>query len=230
MALRNPNFWKDHYVVETGADEVASGLTTLPFASAGREFELVSFEQGPAYPSILISQGSGGHAYVFAELAYLMHRHGYNVFSVPGHGGLTIAELVTRRADALARIARCYGGYAERLGGFAAFSLALVPSPLRSLALQNAPAILTEAKFHAALLEDERSGKLRRVLLPLATLLAKALPDIRLPISSYLDFGKLIDTAGTSRRWRRASCRRATGAIRTSLGGIRCPRSLSRRC
>lgn len=203
MALRKPTYWKDHYVVETDADEVARRLATLSFASAGREFELIAFERGPAYPCILISQGSGGHAYVFAELAYLMHRRGYNVFVMPRHGGHTIAELVTRHADALAQIARRYndriGVYAEGLGGFAAFYLALDRGPLRSIVLQNAPAILTEERFHAALLADERGGAGRRVLLPLATWLAKAFPGIRLPISAYLDFNKLIDTAGPSR-------------------------------
>lgn len=203
MALRNPTYWKDHYVVETDADEVARGLTTPSFASAGREFELVAFERGPAYLNLLVSQGSGGHAYVFAELAYLLRRHGYNVFVMPRHGGHTIAELVTRHADALSQIARrCndrIGVYAEGLGGFAAFYLALDRGPLRSIALQDAPAILTEAKFHAAPLEDERRGAWRRILLPLATRLAKAFPGIRLPISSYLDFNTPIDAAGASR-------------------------------
>ena len=119
----------------------ARALPTLTFASAGWAFELVSFKRGRDHPSILISRGSGGHAYVFAELAYLMHRQGYNVFVMPRHGGHTIAELVTRHADALSEIARRYndriGVYAEGLGGFAAFYLALAHGPLRSIALQN---------------------------------------------------------------------------------------------
>jgi hypothetical protein len=46
------------------------------FVSAGKAFELVYFEKDNDAPNILISQGSGGHAYIFAELAYLMHLRG----------------------------------------------------------------------------------------------------------------------------------------------------------
>ncbi len=53
------------------------------FVSAGERFELVHFPTAAQAPNILISQGSGGHAYVCAELAYRMHLAGCNVFVMP---------------------------------------------------------------------------------------------------------------------------------------------------
>ena len=75
------------------------------------------FEKGKDAPNIVISQGSGGHAYIFAELAYLMHLRGYNVFIMPKHGGQTINKLVIRHADALAQISNTFSdkiGYSPK--------------------------------------------------------------------------------------------------------------------
>src|SRR5262249_8964181 len=68
------------YVVETEPDEIATCLSQTTFVSQGREYELTCFERDAAAPSVLISPGSGGHAYVFAELAYQTHQERYNVF------------------------------------------------------------------------------------------------------------------------------------------------------
>jgi hypothetical protein len=103
-SIKNRNYWKEHYVIEMDADEIERNIKLTHFVSAGKEFELVYFEKGKDAPNILISQGSGGHAYIFAELAYLMHLRGYNVFIMPKHGGQTINKLVIRHADALAQI------------------------------------------------------------------------------------------------------------------------------
>jgi pimeloyl-ACP methyl ester carboxylesterase len=204
MTLKDPGYWKDHYVVASDADEIERSLRRRTFLSAGREYELVGFERGPDRPTILISQGSGGHAYVFAELGYLMHGHGYNVFIMPKQSGKTIAQLMSRHADALAHIAGRFndriGVYAEGLGGFVAFYLALDHGPMKSLAIQNAPAILTEEKFRRAIFEDAQLGARRRLLIPLANLVAKVLPRVRLPLSAYLDFRKLVDTVEPNRK------------------------------
>ena len=85
-------YWKNHYVVETSTDEIEQNLKLTSFTSEGKNFELIYFsarggEKDKSAPNILISQGSGGHAYVFAELGYLIHLKGYNVFIMPKHGG-----------------------------------------------------------------------------------------------------------------------------------------------
>ena len=59
MALKDLTYWKRYYAVETDPEEIARNLRRTTFVSAGEEFELISFEQGPACPSILVSQGSG---------------------------------------------------------------------------------------------------------------------------------------------------------------------------
>jgi hypothetical protein len=103
------------YVRETDTDSIARALRTTTFTSGADAFELVYFEAGKGMPNILISPGSAGHAYVFVELAYAMHRRGFNVFIMPKHGGHDISTLVDRHSDALAHIARLYS---DRIGVF----------------------------------------------------------------------------------------------------------------
>src|SRR3990172_13283994 len=103
--MKNRGYWKSHYVLETNADEIERNIKTTNFASDTKNFELVYFEKAKVASNILISPGSGGHAYVFAELGYLMHLKGYNVFIMPKHGGHNITELAERHRDALTYIA-----------------------------------------------------------------------------------------------------------------------------
>jgi hypothetical protein len=92
--------WKAHYVVHGDADEIERHLNIHTFSSGGRPFELLSYVKKTDMPNALISPGSGGHTYVFAELGYEMHRRGYNVFIMPKHGGDTISTLMKRHRDA----------------------------------------------------------------------------------------------------------------------------------
>ncbi len=153
------SYWHT-YVQETDADEVERYLQRTTFLSGATRFELIYFEEGKNAPTLLISQGSGGHAYVFAELGYLMHLRGYNVCIMPKHGGTTIRELMPLHKDALEYIATYWndriGVFAEGLGGYVVFYLALTESPMKSLVFQNAPAILTEEPFRAATLQGPR--------------------------------------------------------------------------
>jgi alpha-beta hydrolase superfamily lysophospholipase len=203
MSARDPTYWKQHYVVASDADEIERHIERTTFCSSGRPFELIYFETGEAAPTILISQGSGGHAYVFAELGYHLHLRGFNVCIMPKQGGVTISELLPRHQDALRHIRTLFndqiGVFAEGLGGFAAFYLALTDSPMRSVALQNAPAILTEAAFHAAILQGSGSARRRRYILPVGKALVRLAPGLPLPISSYLDWKELIDTKEDNR-------------------------------
>jgi pimeloyl-ACP methyl ester carboxylesterase len=65
---------------------------------------------------------------------------------------------------------------------------------MQSLALQNAPALLDEEQWRAAILGTQGAAARRKVLLPILGLLACAFPNLPLPLSTYLDFGELIDT------------------------------------
>ncbi|NWG38202.1 hypothetical protein [Nitrososphaera sp.] len=203
-SMKNIGYWKEHYVIETDADEIERNSKLTHFVSDGKSFELLYFEKGKDAPNILISQGSAGHSRVFAELGYLMHLQGYNVFIMPKHGGYTISKLVARHKDALQHILTKFndkiGVYAEGLGGYATFYLALAHGPMKSMVLENAPAILTEKKFHIALFEGkEHAAERRKKLLPLIKILAKLFPRMTLPISVYLDFSELIDTKQENR-------------------------------
>jgi hypothetical protein len=195
-------YWKQHYVVATDADEIERHLQHTTFASSGRQFDLILFEAGKYAPTILISQGSGGHAYVFAELGYHLYQRGYNVCIMPKHGGVTISELLPRHQDALYHIRTLFndqiGVYAEGLGGFAAFYLALTDNPMKSVALQNAPAILTEEAFRTAILQGAGSARRRRFILPVGQALVRLFPGLPLPISTYLDWKELIDAKAGS--------------------------------
>ncbi len=180
MTTSESPFWQEHYVVETDPREVASAIGTTTFVARSGRLTLVTFQRGSGHPNILVSQGSGGHPYVFAELAYRLHHHGYNVFIMPRHGGRTVAELVRRHADALDHIARRFGErtavFAEGLGGYAAFYLALAGGRLGSLALQNAPALLDEEKWRAAILGTRGAAGRRKRLLPILSRVARAFP------------------------------------------------------
>jgi len=191
------SYWHT-YVQETDTDEVERHLQRTSFPSGATRFELIYFEKGKNAPTLLISQGSGGHAYVFAELGYLMHLRGYNVFLMPKHGSATIRELMARHKDALDHIATHWndriGVFAEGLGGFVVFYLALTQSPMKSVVFQNAPAILTEDTFRAAMLQGKGAAHRRKVILSFAKVLLRIVPSVKLPISSYLDWKALIDT------------------------------------
>ncbi len=197
------SYWKQYYVLETDADEIERHLLRTTFPSGGTQFELIYFEEGKNAPTILISQGSGGHAYVFAELGYHMHLRGYNVCIMPKHGGSTILELMPRHKDALEHIATHWndriGVFAEGLGGYVVFYLTLTESPMKSVVFQNAPAVLTEEEFRAAILQGKGAAHRRKIILPFGKLLLRIVPHVKLPISSYLDWKELIDTKEENR-------------------------------
>lgn len=189
---QDSEYWK-RYVVDSDANQIASAIKRMPFASY--DDELIYFERGPAQPSVLISPGSGGHALVFAELGFHIHAHGYNVVVMPKQGPRTIPELMRRHEDALRCIAHRWndriGVFAEGLGGYAAFYLALAQGSMRSLVCQNAPAILTDPDFHRAVSEGE---PLRALMMRLGPFLQRVAPTLKLPISTYLNFKRLIDS------------------------------------
>ncbi len=202
--MKNPTYWKKHYVVYGDADEIGRHIKLANFVSGRESFELVYFEKSRSAPNILISPGSAGHAYVFAELAYEMHRRGCNVFIMPKEGGHTIRELMPRHADALNFIASNFNGktgvFAEGLGGYAVFYLALANGSMKSVVFQNAPAILTEKRWHEAILGGGGAAGRRKLILPFAKVLVKIFPNIKLPIRLYLDFKELVDTKEENRK------------------------------
>jgi pimeloyl-ACP methyl ester carboxylesterase len=110
---------------------------------------------------------------------------------------------VARHKDALEHIAAHWneriGVFAEGLGGFVVFYLALTASPMKSVAFQNAPAILTEETFRAAILQGKGAAQRRKLILPIGKLLLRFVPQLKLPISSYLDWKELIDTKEENR-------------------------------
>lgn len=195
----NPSYWKKHYVVQTDADKIEKAAVLETFSSAGEMFDLVCFRKSKNAPNVLISPGSGGHSYVFAELAYQMFIRDYNVFIMPKHGGITINELRLRHEDALRYININYnentGVFAEGLGGYACFYLALANnSTMKSAVYMNAPVIMTEKKFMQAWMQGSGTAKRRRRIFPFAKLIYKFFPKLKLPIRLYLDFKAMIDT------------------------------------
>ena len=139
----SPSFWMNHYVTSTDPVDVARAIKRTGFASRGETAELAHFSDDRAAPNILISPGSGGHAYVFAELAYLMHLAGYSVFIMPAHGGRTVDQLLVRHRDALDYIATEFNdtiaAYGEGLGGYVVFYLALAHASAASCVRTRPP-------------------------------------------------------------------------------------------
>ncbi len=202
--MKARTYWKRHYVIDTEPEEIEKNIRSTFFKSGDKVFELIYFEKGKDAPNILISPGSGGPAYVFAELGYKAYLKGYNVFIMPKHGGSTINELVVRHNDALRHISANFneriGVFAEGLGGYVVFYLALAHGPMKSMVLQNAPAILTEEKYQKGIMEGKGAPQRRKLIMPVAKLLLKIFPSLPLPISLYLDYKELIDTKEENRR------------------------------
>lgn len=196
--MKNKSYWKI-YPVATAAEEIEGALSRDTFSSCGVSYELLRFYHGGAAPGVLITPGAGGHAYVFAELGYLVHKRGFNVFIMPRHGGYTITELSQRHRDAVDFIHLKYESplhlYGEGLGGLVIFYLALAGDGVKSIICENAPALLTDQAFHTAVKKEEPAGKRRSLLLPLFMRLAKLLPRLPVPIKSYLAWKELIDEA-----------------------------------
>ena len=191
------SYWKDHYVLQTNADEIESNLILTSFTSGAKSFELPYFEKDKNDHNILISPGSAGHSYVFAELAYQMHLRGYNVFIMPKQGGYTIGDLVQRHIDALEHISSNFsdriGVFGEGLGGFVTFYLALAHGPMKSAVYQNSPGLLTEKKFQETVVRGTGAAQRRKMIVPSARLLSRIAPRAKIPISLYLDFEELVD-------------------------------------
>lgn len=197
--MKNSDFWKEHYCIETDPEEVEKKIMRAFFVSHNRNYELIYFANAKNSPNILVSQGSGGHAWVFAELAYQMHLRGYNVFIMPKHGGYPIETLMQRQRDALRYISENFsdriGVYSEGLGGFVTFYLTLTAAPVQSAVYQNSPALLTEEKFHDSVI---RGGK--KFLFTFLKLMHTFAPNVKLPISSYLNWKDLVDRDPINRR------------------------------
>lgn len=199
--MKNRTYWKKHYVVETDADEIERHVRLTDFVSNAESFEMPYFEMAKTAPNILISMGSGGHSYIFAELSYQMHLRGYNVFIMPKHGGYTVNALVTRHRDALKFISTNFsdriGIFGEGLGGYVVFYLALAHAPVKSIVCQNSPAVMTERAYHDALVNDaglwRDAARRRKIILPAAKLLVRIVPNLPMPISSYIDWKAIID-------------------------------------
>ena len=204
--MKSPDFWISHYVTATDPTAVQRTMKLARFTSGADSLELVHFLRDREAPNVLISQGSGGHAYVFAELGYQIYLAGYNVFVMPKHGGRTVNQLLVRHRDALRYIAHEFnptiGVYGEGLGGYVVFYLALTNAAIGSIACQNSPAIMTEQAYHDALLTDTgpwtRSVRRRRIMMPFVTRLAQIAPNIKVPVSSYLSWKDLIDSRNGS--------------------------------
>lgn len=195
--FKNKDYWR-RYPVCTDPNEIEKSLLVEVFCSGGDDYELLKFFKNEYATNVLITPGSAGHAYVFAELGYLIHQHGFNVFIMPRHGGFTISELLKRHTDAVHHIQSKYSGgvhiYGEGLGGLVIFYLALAGSTgVKSITCENSPAILTEREFHNAMKNDGAAGKRRKLLLPLFRALVKVFPSMPIPIKAYLAWDEVID-------------------------------------
>lgn len=201
--MKDATFWKQYPVV-TDPGEIEKIVRKENFISGNVSYELLCLKHRDKKTCLLISIGTGGHAYVFAELAYLIFNKGFDVFIMPKHGGSTVPELMQRHEDAVNYLRGAYGEhihvFAEGLGGFVVFYLALKGIQLRSLIFENSPAVLTDPAFHLALKRDGKAGRRRAFLLPWVAGLVKIFPKFPVPIKTYLDWHEMMDQDGKHRK------------------------------
>lgn len=87
------------------------------------------------------------------------------------------------------------GVFAEGLGGYTCFYLSLASNAvMKSAVYMNAPAIMTEEKFHEAWMHGNSAAKRRKIAFLLAKLTYRIYPKLKLSIRLYLDFKEMIDT------------------------------------
>lgn len=199
--MKDPNYWKN-YLYETDAEEIERNLGRTTFKSRGLNLSLKYFEKDRNAPNILFISGTGGYSLFGADMMYEMHSRDYNVFGVDfqGHGDsegkrgdFTIDGLVENCSDAARYISTNFndriGAIGPSLGGFITLYLGLAHGPVKSIFCQN-PGILTERKF-----QDEVTQKAKRIL-PLAKLLAKLFPKVKIPTTLYVDWKGFPETEG----------------------------------
>jgi pimeloyl-ACP methyl ester carboxylesterase len=197
--MKSPNYWKN-YVYETDPEEIARNLRQATFKSRGLNLSLKYFEKNGTAPNILLISGTSIYSLFGADMMYEMHLRDYNVFGVDfqGHGDsegkrgdFTISELVENCSDAAKYISASFndriGAIGPSLGGLVTFYLGLAHGPVKSISCQN-PGILTEKKF-----QDEVTKKAKKIL-PLAKLLAKLFPKLKIPTALYVDFKGFLET------------------------------------
>lgn len=193
--MPDPAYWR-RYVLELDPEEVERRVEVIPLRCGDETLDLLHLGSRRSDPVVVISPGSAGQAYAFAELAYRIHARGFTALVMPKHGGHTISELVDRHDAALRAIATRWndniGVFGEGLGGYVVFYVALRGGPMRSAIYQNAPAILDEPAFRAAVMSGTGS-KRRAALLPVMRAAARVFPRMKLPIRSYLDFREMVD-------------------------------------
>lgn len=194
--MENTSYWKQYPIV-VNADEIEHAITQDYFSSCSSQYELLCMTAPENKSCLLISMGSGGHGYVFAELAYLIFKHGFNVFIMPKQGPYKVSELIIRHEDAISHLQKVYGNnihiFSEGLGGLVMLYVALKGVILKSLIFENSPAILTDPEFHRAMKKDGRAGRRRTFLLPFFRVLVKIFPKMPVPIRAYLAWHEVID-------------------------------------
>lgn len=127
---------------------------------------------------------------------------------MPKHGGSTVEELLRRHVAAVEHIAssfnRLIGVFGEGLGGYVVFYLALAHAGAKSIVCQNSPAIMNERMYHDALVSETGpwagAARRRKFMMPVGRLAVRALPNLKLPVSSYLDWKAIIDPRNGSRQ------------------------------
>jgi len=197
--MKAPNYWKN-YIYETDAEEIERNIRRTTFKSKGLNLSLKYFEKDRNAPNILVISGTGGYSLLGAELMYKMHLRDYNVFGIDfqGHGDsegerghFIMDELVENCSDAVNYISSNFndriGAVGFSLGGFITLYLGLAHGPVKSIVCQN-PGILTERKF-----QDEVTQKAKKIL-PLAKLLAKLFPKVKIPTALYVDWKGFLET------------------------------------
>ena len=197
--MKAPNYWKN-YVYETDVEEIGGNIRRRTFKSRGLNLSLKYFQKDRNAPNILYIQSTGGYSLSCAEMLYHMHLRDYNVFGIDfqghgdsegNHGDFTIDELVGNCNDAAKYISSNFNdriaAVGVSLGGFITFYLGLAHGPVKSIICQN-PGILTEKNF-----QNEVTKKGKRML-PLAKIIARLFPGMKIATTTYVDFWEFAET------------------------------------
>lgn len=188
------------YIAETmGFPRVHEYFESDTVISDGLKIHVDVFEYDKNAPTIVFIPGTAIYGLCYGELLYKLGQHGYNIVSLDprGHGqseGLrgdyTISEIMKDAESAISYAIKRFNKKVNLMGssqgGIVAFYMAAKDERLDSVICQNFADLTSEDTLQLA-----RHPRLFKYLKGMIAKYGHKLPNIQIPVTSYIDLDKI---------------------------------------
>lgn len=188
------------YIADTvGFPHVHDNFKSDTVISDGLKIHVDVFEYDPYAPTIVFIPGTAIYGLCYGPLLYKLGQHGYNIvsFDPRGHGqseGLrgdyTISEIMRDAENvvtyAINRFNNKVSVMGSSQGGIVAFYLASKDERLNSVICQNFADLTSEDTLQLA-----RHPRLFKYIKGLIAKYGQHLPNVQIPVTSYIDLDKI---------------------------------------